>query len=257
MRLDVKPDVRLVFFETKIIKMNSKKPKLFLVPFAGGNCYSFQFLMPHLSAYDVVNLELPGRGMRMTEPLIQNFEQAAQDIYKQVKKNLGTEPFFFYGHSLGTYIILRVTQMLESENLHPKCLILTGNAGPGTDHRKDRHLLEKEDFKNELRKLGGFPEELMENEEMLAFFEPVLRSDFQIVSDCDLQGSTKVQAPIYAMMGSEESLSPQLDNWGNYTEGRFEHEILKGDHFFIHKHPQKLGSVIKSFYDQSKVPQTI
>lgn len=238
-------------------QMNLKKPKLFLVPFAGGNCYSFQFLRPHIGAYDVVNLELPGRGMRMTEPLIKTFEAAAQDMYKQVKQNLNSEPFFFYGHSLGTYLILRVTQLLEAENLHPKCLVLTGNAGPGTDHRKDRHLLGKEAFKNELRKLGGFPEELMENEEMLAFFEPVLRSDFQIVSDCALEHSSKVKAPIYALMGSEEALSPKLDNWGNYTEGRFEHEVLNGDHFFIHKHPQKLGAVIKNFYDQSTVLQTI
>jgi surfactin synthase thioesterase subunit len=88
---------------------------------------------------------------------------------------------------------------------------------------------------------------------MFAFFEPVLRSDFKIVSDCDLEGKVKISAPIYALMGDKEQLSIKLDNWGNYTAGTFKSQILPGDHFFIHKHPEKISGIIKSFYVENKM----
>jgi surfactin synthase thioesterase subunit len=240
----------------KIFNVNfqSKKTKLFLLPFAGGNCYSFQFLMPFLKDFEVITVELPGRGQRMGDKLLTNFEAAAQDIYAQVNRQLDTnEPYVFYGHSLGTYLILKATSMLEKQGKSPNCVIVSGNAGPGTDHRKDRHLLEGEDFKAELRRLGGLPEEVLGNKEVFEFFAPIIKSDFEIVGSCDLENKCKIEAPIYAMMGDKETLSPQITNWSNYTKSNFEFEVLTGDHFFIHKHPQKIARVIKTFYDQSKV----
>ncbi|HLP57168.1 MAG TPA: alpha/beta fold hydrolase [Fluviicola sp.] len=231
------------------------KPKLFLFPFAGGNCYSFQFLMPHISNFEVIPLELPGRGKRMGEQLLTDFNSAAADYLAQVKRMLGQGPFMMYGHSLGTYMILKVVSELEKEGKSPVCVVLTGNPGPGTDMNKTRHTLGREDFINELRKLGGIPEEVIASKEMFDFFEPILRSDFKIVADCDLEGKVKMSVPMYALMGDEEKLSSLLENWGNYTTGPFKHELVPGDHFFIHQHPEKIGGIIKTFYVQSMVLQ--
>ncbi len=70
------------------------KPQLFLLHFAGGNRYSFQFLLPQLSAFNVVALELPGRGNRLNEPLLDNFNEAASDLYQQVTDRLVAPHFF-------------------------------------------------------------------------------------------------------------------------------------------------------------------
>lgn len=231
------------------------KPKLFLFPFAGGNCYSFQFLIPQLKDFDVIPLELPGRGKRMGDTLLTDFHSAAGDYLNQVKKMLGNGPFMMYGHSLGTYMILQVASELEKEGKPPVCVVLSGNSGPGTDKNKTRHELGREAFIEELRKLGGIPEEVIASKEMFDFFEPILRSDFKVVADCDLEGKLKISAPMYALMGDQEKLVSLIENWGNYTTGQFKHEIVPGDHFFIHKHPEKIGGIIKEFYDQSKVLQ--
>lgn len=157
-----------------------QKPQLFLLPFGGGNYYSYQFMLPHLNDFEVMPLELPGRGNRMNEELLKNYDTAVTDIYKQIKAQRKNVPYLIYGHSLGAYLALGATHLLEKDATPPVYLILTGNPGPNARESKNRHLFGPEEFINELRRLGGIPEEVLENKELFAFFEPVLRADFEL-----------------------------------------------------------------------------
>ena len=151
-----------------------KKPQLFLIHFAGGNRYSFQFMMPLLLAFEVISLELPGRGKRMNEPLLDDFDAAAKDLYKEVITQLTASEFLIYGHSMGAYLALRVTNMLEETGRYPIRIIVSGNAGPRkqASDKKLRYLLARQDFIEELTTLGGLPPELIENKDLFNFFEP-------------------------------------------------------------------------------------
>src|SRR6201995_2651906 len=84
-------------------------PHLFLLHFAGGNFYSFQPWIPYLQEFDVLSLELPGRGRRINEPLLKDFDQAARDFYNQIEKRMRPGKFLIYGHSRGAYLALRVS----------------------------------------------------------------------------------------------------------------------------------------------------
>lgn len=224
------------------------KPQLFLLHFAGGNSYSFRFMNPLLTKFDVVALELPGRGDRMDENLLRNFDLAANDIFGQINKKLtSSDNFLIYGHSLGAYLALRVACMLEKINKKPKHVIVSGNAGPGIREAKDYHLLEKNDFKTELNKMGGFPQEILENNELFDFFEPVLRADFELIEKDMLSNEKPIAASIYAFMGSEEKLVKNITNWGNFTTATFNYEVVNGGHFFILEHPTKITDIINKY----------
>lgn len=227
-----------------------KRPQLFLLHFAGGNCYSFRFLTPLLSDFEVIALELPGRGRRMNEPLLNEFDEAAVDLYNQIMASLTTTQFLIYGHSMGAYLSLRVANMLEKEGRFPAGVIVSGNAGPGIRHpeKKIRYLLDRPAFVEELKQLGGLPPELIENEELFGFFEPILRADFEIAERNELTKEPALQAPLYAMMGSTEENAADINNWSRFTNGRFNAEILEGDHFFIHRHPHRIAGIISTFY---------
>jgi external thioesterase TEII len=232
-----------------------KKPQLFLLHFAGGNCYSFQFLLPFLQNFEVITLELPGRGRRMGEDLLHDFDAAANDIYRQLAPKITSSQFLLYGHSMGAYLALRVAHMLEKEGKYPACLIVSGNAGPGSGDGISRHLLDKEGFIAELKRLGGIPAEVLEETELFELFEPVLRSDFRISEMNGLGRDTTVKAPLFAMMGSLERQVDEISNWQHFTQGAFKYEILEGDHFFIHKHPVRIASIIKHCFHHSNLPQ--
>jgi external thioesterase TEII len=227
---------------------NQMKPQLFLLHFAGGNSYSFRFMNSLLTKFNIVALELPGRGDRLQENLLTDFDLAANDIVDQINKKLtSSDNFIIYGHSLGAYLALRVAGMLEKINRNPKHLIVSGNAGPGVREAKIHYLLEKNEFKKELKKMGGFPIELLENDEVFDFFEPVLRADFELIEKDMLNTEQPVNAPIYAFMGSEEKLVDKISNWSNFTTSSFDFEIVNGGHFFILEHPTKITDVINKY----------
>ena len=97
------------------------KPQLFIIHFAGGNGFSFDFMHTYLEEFQIEAIELPGRGMRSNEMLIRDFETAANDIYRQVKNKLSSKYFLIYAHSMGALLALRGTKMLEQDKLNPLC----------------------------------------------------------------------------------------------------------------------------------------
>ncbi|WPV65665.1 thioesterase II family protein [Chitinophaga sp. LS1] len=220
------------------------KPQLFLLHFAGGSRYSFDFLREELTGFELTPVELPGRGKRVNDLLIRDLDAAAEDIFKQIMHSLHNYRFYIYGHSMGAYLALKVTSMLEQKGHRPQLVIVSGNAGPGVHFGKMRHLLDDEGFREELKILGGIPEEVLENEELYAYYEPILRADFEVVEGCSAEKFPKVSAPLLAMMGEEEEGVEQLDNWHQFTTGSFETATFPGGHFFIFSNAAALGEMI-------------
>lgn len=223
-----------------------QKRQLFLIHFAGGNCYSYQPLKEFLNNFEVISLELPGRGRRMDEPLIRKYALAADDIYRQIVNKLKRPDYAIFGHSMGARIALTVTKMMEEDGNGPAHLFVSGNPGPGAHDIKTRYKLPKAEFLEELTLLGGVPKILSENEEMFAFFEPILRADFELVEGDTIAEVTPLEAPIYAMMGDAEENSDKIENWANFTNSSFNYEVLDGDHFFIFKHPERVANIISN-----------
>lgn len=234
---------------------NSQLPQLFLLHYAGGNVYSFNFFKKYLEPYfEVVCIELPGRGKRMIETILKDKKKAVKDQLNEIQKlrKKGVN-FAIYGHSMGAVLGLEVTRILEENNDTPTCLIVTGNPGPGTYREELRYNLDSEEFMDALKELGGIPDEVYENKELFDFFEPILRADFEIVERQIEEESETINCPIYCVMGSEEKFVSEITNWNKYTSNTFQYEIFEGDHFFINNHPERLARFIQKAYNDTLV----
>jgi external thioesterase TEII len=227
-----------------------QKPQLFLIHFAGGSRYSFQFAHLLTDVFDVVPLELPGRGRRMNESLLYDFNAAARDICMQLEQKLVSKEFLIYGHSMGASLALKVCNLLKAKPLH---LVLTGNAGPGTRADNKTYMLETGPLIERLLEMGGVTRELTDHRELFDFFEPMIRADFEIAEKNDLVEQAPVDVPILAVMGSEEEYVKQIDNWSKYTRAGFAREVLPGGHFFIQQHGTHLAALIRGCYQRQKV----
>ena len=227
-----------------------KKKQIFFLHFAGGNCYSFNFLLPLLTAFEIHQLELPGRGKRMTEAPIDSKDSAVQDYLKQIKAKLNGAPFMICGHSMGAYLGIYVIEALEKEGIVPVKFLATGNSGPGCYDDKKRYLLDKPEFLAELEEIGGMPADFFDHPELLDYFLPILRADFRIIEhEVETQPMPGiVQTPIIALMGSDEEKIEEIVNWKKYTSGSFQSLILKGNHFFIHEHADSIGQLIRNSF---------
>lgn len=228
------------------------KPQIFLLHFAGGSCYSFEFLRKHISKeFEFVSLELPGRGKRYDESLLLNRRDTIIDYTKQIQSLRNGKPYVIYGHSMGATLGLSVTKNLEDLRDFPSHLIVSGNAGPGIKDfdnkgkQKRRYAMNDSELKQELRKLGGVPEEILEDDNLYGFFSPIIRADFEVLEkDFNTNLDFVLKTPIYALMGSEEKNHKNIKNWKRFTHCKFQFKILRGDHFFVNNHPQELAKVI-------------
>ncbi|RSC93309.1 thioesterase II family protein [Tenacibaculum singaporense] len=235
--------------------MENKIVKVFLLHFAGGSSYSFDFLRPFLpNCFEFIPLELPGRGKRIGEELIKNKEVAIEDYVKQIKLLHEGVPFIIFGHSMGADLGFYVTKELEKSFLFPEYLFVSGNPGPQKEahdlknqkSKKTRYKLSDDDLKEELRKIGGMPEEVLQDDDIFDFFKPIIRTDFQVLEDENtLSKDIVIKSPIHALMGDEEEHASRIDNWKNHTLSSFNSSLFKGNHFFIYDYPENISAIIK------------
>ncbi|MHA7059724.1 thioesterase II family protein [Aquimarina sp. M1] len=237
-----------------------RKPQLFLLHFAGGSCYSFDFLNKYLeNDFELYPIELPGRGKRLMDELIFNKEEAIKDYFNQIKKLRNQKPFLIYGHSMGATLGLSVANKMKEINDKPDALIVSGNPGPGIkgDEVK-RYLLKDTEFKQELRILGGVPEEILTNNDLFDFFAPIMKADFEVVEkDNFIEKGIVLDIPICALMGDQERTVAHIKNWKKYTNISFDFQVLSGNHFFIYDHPTILAHAINSYSGQPIVAKTL
>lgn len=229
------------------------KLQIFLLHFAGGNCYSFDFLKRKINKenVEVYSLELPGRGKRIDQPLIVDKNEAIRDYIAQIKKLRNGQPYIIYGHSMGATLGLSVVAQMEKDNDPPVKFVVSGNAGPGTEEKDQAregikwYLLPDEDFKVVIKELGGIPDEVIENDELFDFFGPIIRADFEILEkDPEFEQNLKIGVPVQAIMGNTEKLTEYIDNWKEYTTAHFKSRLLPGNHFFIYDHAEELVNIL-------------
>lgn len=233
-----------------------KKKQLFMLHFAGGNIYSFDFLESFFIDFEMISIELPGRGKRFKEKLITSYANSVHDMYKQICDRLNGEDFIIYGHSLGASLALGIADMLEKDNKFSQCVIVSGNAGPGIEREKNRSSLGRNDFITMLKELGGLSKELLENEELLDFVLPILRSDFKIVEGDFFINDIIIESPIIAIMGDEETHVNKISNWEKHTKSSFKSYVLKGNHFFIYNNARELVDIFKASYHETSITKS-
>lgn len=228
--------------------ISTRSKTIFLLHFAGGNCYSFKFLTDHLPGHKIIVLELPARGRRMAEPLIKTADEAVRDLLDQFLKHNIRRDFIIYGHSLGATLGLLLTRELESRQIFPDQLIVTGSCGPYPEKvSKRRYELSSPDFKQMLRGLGGISEEVLDEKELFEYFEPIIRADFELLERENIVLSYPVKTPVHALMGHDEDDQEHIENWRSLTGGTCVLERWPGEHFFIYDHVERLASLITDY----------
>lgn len=230
-----------------------RKPQIFLLHFAGGSSHSFDFLKTHLAQeFDFIPLELAGRGSRHEEAFFLTKEEAIKDYVKQIQKSRNEQTYLIYGHSMGATLGLSVAKKMEDLGDSASHLLVSGNAGPGLNplqeaKKEKRYLMNDNDFKKELREMGGIPNEVIENDGLYQFFSSILRADFRILETGNFsEEGTRLGIPICALMGSEEKNKIKIANWKRFTNASFQFQIFEGSHFFIYQHAEAIAHKIRA-----------
>jgi surfactin synthase thioesterase subunit len=134
-------------------------------------------------------------------------------------------------------------------NNHPPPIhvFISGTSGPSAKSRGDRnfHSLASGEFYKKVKALKGMPDSFFENEELLEFYEPILRADFMVCETYKYQEQTPLSIPLTVMTGSEEDLQPEdVGLWQKESQHPVEFIQMTGNHFFIFEHAPSVLRII-------------
>jgi len=222
------------------------KITLYCLPYAGGRALSYRDFQAHVSNLILIKpLELPGRGKRVREALLTDSEAMIDDLFDQVQND--GQAYAIYGHSLGTLLAYLLTQRIISAGLPaPRHLFLSGGKAPSVlNAQPPKYKLPKAEFINCVKRLGGIAREILEEPELIDFFEPILRADFQALETYVYHPTTPFDIPMTILHGLAdiEIAYQDLLAWQQETRQPIAIKVFQGGHFFIFDHLAQLGQL--------------
>lgn len=222
---------------------------LFCLPFAGGHKYSYREYQENAPyRLNVQTLEYPGRVGRIQEPHIDDIRALTDYVYEQIAGKLDESDYAIYGHSMGGLIAYLLTLKIIGNGLKPPLhLFITGTSGPSSASRfeKIRHLLPPDEFIEEMRELDGIPDAILQNADLLSFFEPILRADFKACETYVHQEAPPFDIPVTVITGTDEDMAMEdIHLWQEITSQKVDFRQLPGKHFFIFQHPAEIIRII-------------
>jgi medium-chain acyl-[acyl-carrier-protein] hydrolase len=115
------------------------------------------------------------------------------------------------------------------------------------------HLPDAEFVQTIRERYQGIPDEIVQDQEMLQFILPALRTDFSMNETYLYEGKASLDCPISAFGGFQDGSTTveELDAWRDQTSGHFRIRMLPGDHFFINGSRAALLKSISDDVDRS------
>jgi surfactin synthase thioesterase subunit len=222
------------------------KIKLYCLPFAGGSRYSYQGYIKKGGSFEVIPLEIAGRGGRSNEIPLTDLYAIADDIYMQIKSRLD-DPYIIYGHSMGSllgYLVMK--RVIKEGDNKPLMLFFTGSVGPSIRYKGlVDYRLPKTEFYEKLKMLGGSLDAVLADADLMNYFEPILRADFEAVANYKYKESEPFDIPITVVIGSEENATiEEARVWQKETTAPVEVYEIPGNHFFIMGNEQEIINMI-------------
>jgi len=211
--------------------------RLFCFPFAGGSALTYRAWTGSLPTnIEVCPIELPGRGSRMRETLYKNIKPLVTDLAEALTL-YQDKPFVFFGHSMGALIGFEIARLFGNQNRPgPVHLFVSGHTAPqfGCAHDPIYNLPEQL-FIEELRKLEGTPEAVLNNSELMQLIIPMLRADFELNETYSYEPGSPLKCPIsvYGGMHDKDVSQDKLEAWKEMTSADFTIQMFTGGHFFL------------------------
>ena len=86
-----------------------------------------------------------------------------------------------------------------------------------------------------LAQLGGTPQEVLDDAEMMDLLLPPLAADLEVLEDAASRPSAPVDCPIRTYGGKDDPLvsTEELAQWEPFTRAQFSTRRFPGDHFYL------------------------
>jgi pyochelin biosynthetic protein PchC len=211
--------------------------KLVCLPHAGGAASFFRswaLLLP--PSVELLAVQYPGREDRLLEPHLDEMERLADAVAGAIAPVLD-RPVALFGHSMGAAVAYEVAQRLEERSGEPLAhLFVSGHVAPDSLRKRSKHLASDDVLWNELRRLNGTKEDVLEQRELRSLVLPYLRSDYRLSETYRPGPPRPLRCPITVLLGDRdpEVTVDEAAGWTKATTAGCELLVFPGgDHFYL------------------------
>jgi surfactin synthase thioesterase subunit len=236
---------------------------LFCLPCAGASAGMYFPWSDGLAEVAVLRaLELPGRGRRIREPLLEDYAALTALLTRELVTALAAidGPYAIFGHSMGALLAHGIAQRLRTQSVRPPCALLASAcAAPSA---REWSLADDSDAAliSSLRRQGGTREEVFDCPELLEMTLPVLRADYRVCTSFQQVRAQQSQEdllsmPVHVFGGIEDVVPPAgLRAWQRETSGHFTLDWFSGGHFYLqpqqHALLARIGDYLRRYRDK-------
>lgn len=220
-------------------------PAVVAFHYAGGNSRIFQPWLTALPAsLNLLTVQLPGRDERRHEPLPQDLRKLAIECAEALRHYPGD--LLLFGHSMGALLAFETALQLQALHKPVHHLLLSARPAPQLPVRARRSHLTNDMLIDELRRLGGTPQELLQDPHLLAMVLPILRADYAMLERYQYRPCTKArQLQATLLAGRQDRLvSPfEITAWRQVLDSQTPLRQFDGDHFYLHQQVSALSQL--------------
>lgn len=220
------------------------RARLFCFPYAGGSASTFNGWEKALADdIELVSVQPPGRDCRLFEPPFRVIRDLVIELSGEASPLLDC-PYSIFGHSLGARIAFDLVSRFSALGIRsPDLFIASGSRAPHVPSRNPS-IADLPDCKfiEKLSALGGTPQEVLNNREVMELYLPVLRADFKMGAEVRCMNEPVMDCNLAIFYGSndQEVFSNDAHLWEDKFKGRHDQYYFNGGHFFIDTCRQEL-----------------
>jgi medium-chain acyl-[acyl-carrier-protein] hydrolase len=214
-------------------------PTLRLIAFhhAGGSAAMYHPWVTELPIdWDLVLVDLPGRGSRFTEPPVRELPRLVDLVVASIAPWLDA-PVALFGHSLGALLAAEVARAYEARGAPMVWVGISGRVAPSLQGQTRRlSELSDDELLTELIALGGIPMRAVEHPELRAHFLRVVRADIAVLESYRPEPErAALRCPLTAFAGSTDMWAPPstMRPWARETRSAFQLRTFDGGHFYF------------------------
>lgn len=226
--------------------------RLLCFPWCGAGASVYRKLASNLPPHiELLAVQLPGREDRYADDKLFRMQQVVAQVLHDIA-DLNDLPLILFGHSMGALVAYEVALAMHAQlACEPAALIVSGHAAPdaAAAHDKGWHRASDEAFIANLRRLGGTPDEILADVQMMRLLMPMLRADYEILENYVYRREQVLSCPLLACAGERDAevTASGMQAWRRYSSGVSHVQWFSGDHFYVSTQAPALSQCLQEW----------
>jgi isopentenyl diphosphate isomerase/L-lactate dehydrogenase-like FMN-dependent dehydrogenase/surfactin synthase thioesterase subunit len=220
--------------------------RLACFPHAGGAADAFTALAAALpDDVELLAFQYPGRRDRRSEPCATDLSALADEAAR-VLAPYADVPLSLLGHSMGALVAFETARRLEAHATLAHVFVSAARPPDEDWEERDLDALTDDQIIAELRRLGGVPEALLQEEDIVAEILRLLRADHRALRRYHCAADAVLKAPITVLLADADPKNAlnQMHGWARHTADSFDIEVLSGGHFALTDRDPRVAQLV-------------